>query len=221
MRLFISGDKINCRDGCDGHNSSHSVFIEGDTVFSYGYHYPLAIRVGVNKYLVNGSGYSNSTAKHTNHFYSATSYSETLEVPTIAMKAWKNGDKGIFEAVSLKYYGDLVSSWKIKAEKAKKDHTREYYNQERKQAEDNIESVKEWANLENNNKPKIDNTLAMTAMVAKMGALFSTQKESNDWKARMLKAGLENRGLIMPEDWDELSEEEKEKRLNSAIEAIS
>jgi hypothetical protein len=34
----------------------------------------------------------------------------------------------------------------------------------------------------------------------------------------MLKAGLSNKGLIMPEDWNELSEDEKEKRLNKVIE---
>lgn len=56
------------------------------------------------------------------------------------------------------------------------------------------------------------------ATVAAMGEIFGkTTKEKNDWKERMLKAGLENKGLIMPEDWGQLSEEEKEKRLNAVI----
>jgi len=60
------------------------------------------------------------------------------------------------------------------------------------------------------------------AMIAKMGdILATTQKDKNDWKARMLKAGLENKGLIMPEDWESLTENEKEKRLNGAIDALS
>ncbi len=60
--------------------------------------------------------------------------------------------------------------------------------------------------------------LKTVAMVAKLGEIFgSNQKEKNDWKARMLKAGLENKGLIMPEDWDILSEADKEARLNGAI----
>lgn len=63
-----------------------------------------------------------------------------------------------------------------------------------------------------------DSSLKTIAMVAKLGeVLTDNQKASNDWKARMLKAGLENRGLIMPEDWAELSEDEKERRLNGAI----
>lgn len=58
-------------------------------------------------------------------------------------------------------------------------------------------------------------------MIEKMGDILGTnQKEKNDWKARMLKAGLGNKGLIMPDDWDTLSEVEKEKRLNGAINVL-
>lgn len=53
-------------------------------------------------------------------------------------------------------------------------------------------------------------------MVASLGAIFGgNQKESNDWKARMLKAGMP--GLDMPDDWDSLSEDEKQTRLNLVI----
>ena len=59
------------------------------------------------------------------------------------------------------------------------------------------------------------------SMVASLGDIFGgTQKEKNDWKARMLKAGLGNSGLEMPDDWDTLSEAEKERRLNGAIKSI-
>lgn len=64
-----------------------------------------------------------------------------------------------------------------------------------------------------------DSMLKTTGIVAMLGEIFgTTQKEKNDWKARMLKAGLENRGLIMPDDWDTLSEDEKTRRLNKVIE---
>lgn len=57
-----------------------------------------------------------------------------------------------------------------------------------------------------------------TAMIAKLGdVMTSSKKESNDWKERMIKAGLGGRGLEMPEDWDTLSEETKEARLNAVI----
>lgn|SRR3972149_5649744 len=54
-----------------------------------------------------------------------------------------------------------------------------------------------------------------------LGDIFSTDKKgANDWKTRMLKAGLEHKGLIMPDDWDTLDEATKEVRLNGVIHAI-
>jgi hypothetical protein len=55
-------------------------------------------------------------------------------------------------------------------------------------------------------------------LVASLGSILcDTKKEQNDWKTRMIKAGLGNMGLDIPADWDTLTEEEKEKRLNSVI----
>lgn len=57
----------------------------------------------------------------------------------------------------------------------------------------------------------------VVSAIAMMGeVLCSDKKEKNEWKARMLKAGLP--GLDIPEDWDTLSEDEKESRLNKVIE---
>lgn len=65
--------------------------------------------------------------------------------------------------------------------------------------------------------PAIKN-LKTIGMVAGLGELFGqTQKEKNDWKERMLRAGLEGKGLDMPADWDSLDEDTKEARLNGAI----
>ena len=52
--------------------------------------------------------------------------------------------------------------------------------------------------------------------IAALAAIFAdTPEQKNDWKKRMLKAGLP--GLSIPEDWDTLSEEEKAKRLDAVI----
>jgi len=57
-----------------------------------------------------------------------------------------------------------------------------------------------------------------TSMVAKLGDLFcDNQKDKNDWKARMLKAGLGNAGLEIPDDWDTLDEDTKQARLDAVI----
>lgn len=69
-----------------------------------------------------------------------------------------------------------------------------------------------------NYQEKPDPFLETVSSVARMGEFFGkNQKESNDWKARMLKAGLENKGLIMPEDWDTLDEDTKTTRLDNVI----
>lgn len=63
--------------------------------------------------------------------------------------------------------------------------------------------------------------LKTIAMVASLGNIFGkTKEDKNDWKIRMIKAGLENKGLIMPEDWNDLDEDDKEKRLDNVINSL-
>src|SRR4030042_3363538 len=79
--------------------------------------------------------------------------------------------------------------------------------------------IKEDQDLQEESKPS--NDLNTIAMVAKLGDVFGqNQKEKNDWKTRMLKAGLGGRGLIMPNDWDKLDENTKQARLDGAIEQL-
>jgi len=55
-----------------------------------------------------------------------------------------------------------------------------------------------------------------TSAIAKMGELFcDNQKDKNDWKKRMLKAGIQ--GLSLPDDWDTLDEDTKTARLDAVI----
>jgi len=65
---------------------------------------------------------------------------------------------------------------------------------------------------------RVDAEFGMIGKIAALGEVFgSTQKEKNDWKERMLKAGLGNKGLEMPEDWDKLDEDTKQARLDKVI----
>jgi len=77
----------------------------------------------------------------------------------------------------------------------------------------------EWIQDQEEKRSDEMDRLKMIGLVAFMGDIFhkGDQKAGNDWKARMLKAGLEGRGLIMPADWDSLSEEDKQSRLDGAI----
>ena len=72
-----------------------------------------------------------------------------------------------------------------------------------------------------NGKKQGKNELKTISTIAGLGEIFGkTKKEKNDWKARMMKAGLENKGLIMPDNWDKLDENEKERRLNGVLEVL-
>ena len=63
---------------------------------------------------------------------------------------------------------------------------------------------------------QVEQTFKMVGMIAKLGDLFCDKpEEQNKWKKRMLEAGLS--GLDFPDDFDDLPEEEKERRLNEVI----
>jgi hypothetical protein len=68
---------------------------------------------------------------------------------------------------------------------------------------------------------KEDSGFGFVATMAKMGELFgANQQEKNNWKKRILTAGLEKQGLEFPDDWDGLPEDIKEARLNQVIEEL-
>lgn len=82
---------------------------------------------------------------------------------------------------------------------------------------DEAKELKKKADAEE--KQRISGAFNAVAMAAVFGdILCNTKEEKNNWKMRMLKAGI--RGIDPPADWDTLPEDEKERRLNGAIEAL-
>jgi len=64
----------------------------------------------------------------------------------------------------------------------------------------------------------LEDNMKTIAMVSSLGNIFGTTiKERNDWKLRMIKAGMGD-GIQLPDDWDSLPEEDKEARLDKIIE---
>jgi len=62
----------------------------------------------------------------------------------------------------------------------------------------------------------VEQSFRTIGTIAKLGELFCDKpEEQNRWKRRMLEAGLA--GLDFPEGFDDLPEEEKERRLNEVI----
>lgn len=61
----------------------------------------------------------------------------------------------------------------------------------------------------------------MIAGFAKLGEILCEKPEDkNAWKEKMLKAGLDNRGRMIPDDWGSLPEDEKQRRLDGAIKEL-
>jgi len=67
-------------------------------------------------------------------------------------------------------------------------------------------------------KSELDSNLKTVGTIASLGNLFCEDiKDKNAWKLRMIKAGVGS-GLQLPSNWEELTEEEKELRLDKIIE---
>jgi len=70
------------------------LFIEGNVLYSYGYHFPIAIRlweVDTYKYIINSDRYSMTTSRHQNALIRAIGGKKNIikEVPTDRMENYK------------------------------------------------------------------------------------------------------------------------------------
>lgn len=64
----------------------------------------------------------------------------------------------------------------------------------------------------------IKETIEILRFALKAGSLVTeTRGELLDWNKRMMSAALEPYGLVFPDDWESLSDDEKEKRLSKAM----
>lgn len=79
--------------------------------------------------------------------------------------------------------------------------------------------LNEWTKEGKNAVKEEMDALKMVGMIAKLGELFgSSTEEANSWKKRMLNTV---NGIQFPDDFDSLSEEEKQKRLDNAIKVVT
>lgn len=91
----------------------------------------------------------------------------------------------------------------------------------RKMDRPDIERQAIMGTVENQALGRVNDNMKTIAMVSSLGDIFgTTDKERNDWKLRMIKAGM-GEGLNIPDDWDTLSEEVKGERLDKMIEFMN
>ena len=108
-----------CEKFAQGHTNGKgsNIFIEGDTIYSYGRHFAMAKRHGYNTYLFTNRGYSNSTAKHLSHLRGALSGANLIfcENPD-NFKPLEQIEENLKE----------IEQTRVKHQRARKEHTREY-----------------------------------------------------------------------------------------------
>lgn len=84
-----------------------------------------------------------------------------------------------------------------------------------------LEDIQQFEETIKNGGEREMANLRSIGTVTKLGEVFGRNpKEANDWKARMLKAGL-GEGIEMPSDWDTLDEATKTARLDGAIKQLT
>lgn len=62
-----------------------NMYFEGDVLYSYGEHFPLAVRTAYDQYIINGDKYSSSTTNHQGIVFSAIPNDKRVEVPFSAL----------------------------------------------------------------------------------------------------------------------------------------
>jgi hypothetical protein len=78
-----------------GRNSNESIYFENtDVVYSWGSHFPLAVRLPNGFILCNGDYYSNSTAHHQSELFGIISNEERAEIPFSALGNLEGLDRG-------------------------------------------------------------------------------------------------------------------------------
>lgn len=186
-------------------------------IYSYGYHYPLLFNIA-GCAVINTRGYSNTTGRHIHWAWSAAG-SDAIGVELAG------GDRLPLTLATIELrlceQSDRLTKvlWDIK----RKDTARYTgLNEQLEQIGASLDRVRAINTDPSRNiveHPSIDNLSSVAAVMA-LGDIFSDdQSGANDWKIRMLKAGVPD-GLIMPEDWDQLSEDDKTARLDGVIKAL-
>jgi hypothetical protein len=109
----------------EGRSSNGNLFFHGKTIYSYGYHFPLASFITRDTVFVNSDSYSVSTSKHQGYVTGAINHKQRLYVSTRVMKAF--ADEGRFGKATQKALSDTaIIDAQTHIEKAAKRKARKF-----------------------------------------------------------------------------------------------
>lgn len=122
---FYEGKRTN--------GKANSVYFDGNTLYSYGTHFPMAVRVGKNLYAWNENRYSNTTSKHQSKAWDPT----VLYIPcdTQTMQEWDLVIRYGYETHkaktdTLSYIHAKIQEAEDKKSRARLDHMKERWQNE-------------------------------------------------------------------------------------------
>ena len=92
--FFAKGKERNTYD----HTSNNHMFYEGDTIYSFGHHFPLAVKCR-NGYILNGDTYSNSTSQHQSIIRSMANKHEFITIHRITDKQIKDQYEDVYNGI--------------------------------------------------------------------------------------------------------------------------
>jgi len=125
-------------------------------------------------------------------------------------------DNEIVDQKSASYYNRTWESYEYESVLRRLVEKTKYLTEEEKEIANQF--IKDYKKID---EQEVNKKFGMIAGIAQLAdVLIESKQAKNSWKERMLKAGLENKGLIMPDDWESLSEKDKERRLDGAINCI-
>lgn len=132
MTTKQTGDKFY-QGATKGH--ANNVFIEGDTLYSYGHHFPLCVRIAPEIYAWNEDRYSVTTSKHQSQCYPHGVH--IIPGNTEVLKNWSyfkqyGGDENKAGTVNTAraYLARMIAYCTEKQQQARSDSKREYWHGE-------------------------------------------------------------------------------------------
>lgn len=89
MKYYSNNDSVIsaylCQSSADGRNGNESLYFKGDFLYSYGYHFPLAVRNFQGRYIINADKYSVTTSAHQNNLIGRIREGGKVEIPYSAL----------------------------------------------------------------------------------------------------------------------------------------
>jgi len=123
-------------------------------------------------------------------------------------------DNEIVDQKSASYYNRTWESYEYESVLRRLVEKTKYLTEEEKEIANQF--IKDYKKID---EQEVNKKFGMIAGIAQLAdVLIESKQAKNSWKERMLKAGVQE--IDFPENWNELTEEEKEIRLNNVIKQL-